>query len=218
MPTATEIIAALEVVAHRGIVIAGLWHVIIGAWGVAASQSWRPSPRLAGVLLVLPLASVTVVSQVFGQVFDAVLFSVLTGVLTVIAARSSLAEVQRQNWTSGLGELLVMFSWVYPHFLEGHSTFTYLIASPLGLLPCPTLSMVIGWALLGYGPASRAWSLTLAGMAIFYGLFGALRLGVESDLVLLLGGCALGARGLSHLRLPQRRSLVVSAKLTMLPA
>ena len=207
MPTAPEILAALESIAHRGILIAGVWHVVIGAWVVAASQSWRPSPRLGGVLLVLPLVSVSITSWVFGQVFDAVMFTLLAGVLAVIAARSSLAEVRRQTWTSGFGALLLMFAWVYPHFLEGHSTFTYLIAAPMGLLACPTLSLVIGWSLLGYGPASRAWSLTLAGAGLFYGLFGAFRLGVRIDLVLLVGAMALAARGLVHFRVPERKSL-----------
>ena len=207
MPTAPEILAALESIAQRGIVIAGVWHVVIGAWVVAASQSWRPSPRLAGVLLVLPLVSVSIASWVFGQVFNAAIFTGLTGVLAVIAARSSLAEVRRQTWTAGLGALLLMFAWVYPHFLEGHSTFTYLIASPMGLLPCPTLSLVIGWSLLGYGPTSRGWSLTLAGAGVFYGLFGAVQLGVWIDLVLVVGAMALAARGLVHLRVAERRSL-----------
>ena len=207
MPTAGEILAGLETIAHRGIIVAGVWHAIVAAWVVAASQSWRPSPRLAGLLLALPLLSVSVAAWVFGQVFNGLVFSGLTVVLTVIASRSSLAEVQRQAWTWSAGALLVLFAWVYPHFLEGHSVFTHVIAAPMGLLPCPTLSLVIGWTLLGYGPASRAWALTLSAAGIFYGLFGALRLGVRIDLVLLLGALALGARALAHLRLAERKTL-----------
>ncbi len=207
MPAATEILAGLETTAQRGIVIAGLWHVVIGAWVAAASQSWRPSPRLAGVMLVFPVASVAVVAGVFGEVFNAVVFTALTLVLAVIAARSSLAEVRRQASSWSVGALLVMFAWVYPHFLAGHSLFTYVIASPMGLLPGPTLSLVIGWSLLGYGPPSRAWSLTLALAGLFYGLFGALRLGVWIDLGLVGGALVLAVRGLAPLRLGERRNL-----------
>jgi hypothetical protein len=37
------------------------------------------------------------------------------------------------------------------------------------------------------GLNSRAWSLGLAAIGIFYGIFGVLRLGVTIDVVLLLG-------------------------------
>ena len=80
---------------------------------------------------------------------------------------------------------------IYPHFLVGPAA-SYLYASPAGLLPCPTLAIAIGFALLGNGLGSRPWSLTLAAVGLFYGLFGVFRLGVYLDIALVGGAIALG--------------------------
>lgn len=61
----------------------------------------------------------------------------------------------------------------------------------MGLIPCPTLAMVIGLAMIGGGLGSRAWSYTLAGFGLFYGVFGVARLGVVLDLPLIAGAVAL---------------------------
>jgi len=55
------------------------------------------------------------------------------------------------------------------------------------LIPCPTLSFTIGFAMLANGFSSRVWSIVLVIIGVFYGLFGALRLGVHLDFVLLAG-------------------------------
>ena len=50
---------------------------------------------------------------------------------------------------------------------------------PTGLVPCPTLSIVIGLALIVEGLDSRIWTSVLVGATgVFYGIFGAVRLGV----------------------------------------
>jgi hypothetical protein len=85
------------------------------------------------------------------------------------------------------GSLLFVFGWVYPHFLETRSILTYLYAAPTGLIPCPTLSTVIGLSLILGGLGSRAWSLTLGFAGIFYGVFGAAWLGVTIDWFLAVG-------------------------------
>jgi hypothetical protein len=66
-----------------------------------------------------------------------------------------------------------------------------LYASPVGLVPCPTLAVAIGFALVGNGLGSRVWSLTLAALGLFYGLFGVLRLTVLLDIGLVGGALAL---------------------------
>lgn len=95
-------------------------------------------------------------------------------------------------WTRGIGVATIAFGWLYPHFLEGYAT-AYLYASPVGLVPCPTLAVGIGFALLGNELGSRVWSLTLAALGLFYGLFGVLRLGVFLDIGLVAGAVALAA-------------------------
>jgi hypothetical protein len=93
-------------------------------------------------------------------------------------------------WAFWAGVASLSYGWLYPHFLDV-DPIAYLVAAPVGLVPCPTLAVVIGVALLGGGLGSRAWSLVLAALGLFYGLFGVFRLGVLLDLGLLLAATVL---------------------------
>jgi hypothetical protein len=64
------------------------------------------------------------------------------------------------------------------------------VAAPLGLSPCPTLSAVIGLTLMLDLVWSRAWSWMLAAFGAAYGLIGALRLGVAIDVLLFGAHCS----------------------------
>jgi hypothetical protein len=94
-------------------------------------------------------------------------------------------------WSLIFGILMISFGWIYPHFLEEGTWLKYLFAAPMGLIPCPTLSVTIGFAMLANGFSSRIWSIVLVVIGVFYGLFGALRLGVHMDYVLLAGALLL---------------------------
>ncbi len=82
---------------------------------------------------------------------------------------------------------MIIFGLVYPHFLNTDSFFKYLYASPAGLIPCPTLSLLIGFALLYNGFGSQSITITLIAFGLFYGIFGVLKLTVYLDLFLLFG-------------------------------
>ena len=75
----------------------------------------------------------------------------------------------------------------------------------MGLIPCPTLSLVIGFTLLAGGFGSKAWSLVLVAAGTFYGLFGVARLGVVLDVV--LAGGALCLLALTQSRRPARKPI-----------
>ena len=86
--------------------------------------------------------------------------------MTALAMRGDRRPVWRGSaWTRGIGLVMIGFGWVYPHFLEGPAI-DYLYASPVGLVPCPTLAVAIGFALLGNGLGSRAWALTIGAVAL----------------------------------------------------
>ena len=70
---------------------------------------------------------------------------------------------------------------------------TYGYAAPLGVLPCPTLSAVIGATLILGLLGSAVWSITLAVAGLVYGAVGVFVFGVQLDYVLLAG--ALGLTG-----------------------
>jgi hypothetical protein len=92
------------------------------------------------------------------------------------------------------GLALFAFGWAYPHFLDSVSFLPYLYRAPTGLIPCPTLAIVIGLALVLDGLGSRALCLALGVAGLFYGVTGVVRLGVVIDWTLLLGAAVLLAR------------------------
>lgn len=193
MPPPDDILAGLSEIAQRGFGWALFVHLLLGALGAR----WLLGRRLAasGVSLVLGLllGSVCSLAFWFGMVFNGVVFFLLAGVLIAsdfghVPARSGVLP----DWLARVvGGLLASFGWVYPHFLPDRAPLTYLVAAPLGLLPCPTLAFAAGIALVFPRSVSRPAACSLAGAALFYGLFGALRLGVRLDLLLVVGGMAL---------------------------
>ena len=142
--------------------------------------------------------SVAALAFAFGNLFTGWVFAVSVLALTGLAMNRDRRPVSRGSaWTGRIGVAMVAFGWLYPHFLEGHAT-AFLYASPVGLVPCPTLAVAIGFALLGNGLGSRVWSLTLVAVGLFYGLFGVLRLGVFLDIGLVGGAVALAASAFRH--------------------
>lgn len=188
-----------------------LWHVLAMAAGLALLRGWRPSPRLAGLLLTAPLSSVSILAFLFGNRFNGFAFAGLAGVLFAVALRScadSYSPFPRPAWTKVAGSVLVAFGWFYPHFFRESSTFHYAVVAPLGVIPCPTLSFLIGATLLA-GGMSPLWSGVLGLGGLFYGVVGVLRLGVRIDIVLVLGAVvllAIAGRRFRGLELPGRRA------------
>jgi hypothetical protein len=194
MPNAAEILAGLGRIANGGFGYAVLWHLAVGTVSAALWHGWSPSPRLAGGLLCLPLVSVSCSAWAFGNPFNGSSFALLAAVLGCLAWRAPAGQTRSgRPWTITLGGLLIAFAWSYPHFLVGRPTRAYLYGAPMGLIPCPTLSLLIGSTLVGFGPNTKRWSLVLTGAGVFYALFGAMRLGVLIDLVLLAGSLGLVA-------------------------
>lgn len=88
------------------------------------------------------------------------------------------------------GAALITYGWCYPRFLDSQPFAAYALAAPIGLVPCPTLAVLVGLALRKPRLFSGVWMRTLAAAGVFYGAFGVLRLGVRLDVGLLLGSMA----------------------------
>jgi hypothetical protein len=128
-----------------------------------------------------------------GNPFNGTTFAVLSMSLAAVAWRLPAERVRIAKWSSvALGAVLVVFGWVYPHFVEAQSWTSLAVAAPLGLVPCPTLSVIIGLTMTFDLLRSKGWSWILSAFGIAYGLVGVLMLGVRIDVVLLLGGVVLG--------------------------
>lgn len=192
MPTPDEILGGLLTIANSWKPIAVLWHAYFAFLAGALLLGWRPSARQVGALLIPPIASVSLLAWIGGNPFNGSAFVLLSLVLALLlpGVPTGQARVAELPW-SVLGGLLFAFAWVYPHFLDAEPGYAYLYAAPLGLIPCPTLSMAVGIALVFRGLDSRAWSVALIAAAVFYGVFGSLYLGVGIDWILAGGGLCL---------------------------
>lgn len=192
MPAPNEILAVLSRIATQAQGVALFWHAVLACALMAMASGWRPSARRFGVLSLAPVVSVSVLALTYGSLFNGATFALLALALLLAAGWSSHEPwAPVPAWSAAAGVLLIGFAWVYPHFLP-HATWpAYLLAAPMGLVPCPTLALLIGLALWGKRPDSPAWSWLLAGAGFFYGAFGVLRLGVWLDVGLLLGVVAL---------------------------
>jgi hypothetical protein len=168
------------------------WHVLVGICALAIWRGWRPTRRMAGLFLSAPLASVGIHAWAFDSPFNAIVFGVGAVALAILALCGPCEPVASgEPWAVRWGAGLVTFAWIYPHFLDGGSTMQYLYAAPIGTIPCPSLALVAGAALIGDGLIGGAWTRLLASMVTFYAVFGVLRLGVALDIVLLAGAVGL---------------------------
>jgi len=191
MPAPGEILDSLAAIANRAYVLAIAWHIAIAFAVAALANGWRPTNQAARVALAAPIASVAALAFAFGNPFNGVVFTAATIALVAIGAGGDTRPVSTGTpVTTLVGIAMIVFGWVYPHFLAAPPA-AYIYAAPVGLVPCPTLSAAIGFAVLGNGLGRRAWSGVLAGLGLFYGVFGALRLGVHLDVGLLVGAATL---------------------------
>jgi len=207
MPDPKTILDQLTLASNSAAGVAMGWHVALVVAVVALGLGWRPSNRLAGVMLAAPIGSAAAVMFTFGNPFNGAVLGVLSLSLALLALRLE-ARTASPAFTAArpAGILMIVFGALYPHFLQRGAPLAYLYAAPTGLIPCPTLSLVIGFALLAGGLGSRAWSLVLASVGLFYGVFGVARLRVYLDIPLILGAAAL-----LILAIRQRRLAMVPA-------
>jgi hypothetical protein len=188
MPTPEIILAGLKGIANDWKWLAIFWHIYFATLVLGLSMGGRPSKRITGILLGLPFFSVSTLAWLSGNPFNGTLFALSGIVILVLSIKLPMERIRiAPPWAVIAGTLMFVFGWIYPHFLESASFLPYLYAAPTGLIPCPTLSIIIGLAIILGGLESRAWSLFLGIIGVFYSIFGAARLGVTFDWVLLLG-------------------------------
>jgi hypothetical protein len=201
MPSSIDILEGLARIANGAFGYAVAWHLVVPAVLVAVMGGWHPSKRLAAFLLGAPVASASVFAWLYGNPFNGTVLAIVSVAMVSSAWRSSDQPIAKASgWSPLVGLALVAFAWVYPHFLEDRSALAYLYGAPMGLIPCPSLALSIGLCLLAESPGGRRQASILAVAGGFYALYGALRLGVWIDLVLIVGAGALVARNITDAR------------------
>jgi len=173
-----EIVAGIQTIVNNNMLIATLWHVAIYGLIISLLFHWNPSNKLMAILLCLPVVSVSIIAWYSGNPFNGTLFAILAILIIIfgLKATSHPITISQVNFLV-IGILMIAFALLYPHFLETNSIVKYLYASPVGLIPCPTLN--------GFG--SNALTISLIVYGLFYGLFGIFRLGVTLDIGLIIG-------------------------------
>ncbi len=192
MSRTEEILKGLNAIANNYSTIAIIWHALFYLLLAALIARWQPPNKLAGLLIGLPLISVAVFAWLSGNPFNGLLFSLLTVLIVIFGLKASSQPIQTsQTVFMVTGILMIIFGLVYPHFIDVAPPIKYLYASPTGLIPCPTLSLLIGFVLLYNGFGSQSITLTLVVFGLFYGLFGVFKLAVYLDIFLVIGSVTL---------------------------
>ena len=192
MPTREEIIAGLTTIANQYSNIAIVWHIIIVIIIAALFAGWKPGNMLMIILLSSLLMSDSSFAGTGDNFFNAAIFALLV-IVSIYAALKSGNGIIRgdRSWPDIAGLLLIIFGLIYPEFLHTNSPIEFAYAAPTGLIPCPTLCVLTGFALLYKGFGSVTWSMTIVASGIFYGLFGVFYLGVYLDWFLVAGSLIL---------------------------
>jgi hypothetical protein len=192
MTNAADILEQLGRTAREAWPVAMLWHGVLAAGLVAVLFGARPRLRVATAALAAPLASVSIVSFRFGNPVNGIVFAALSLSTLALSLRCAASPVHPPaRGAMVVGAFAFVFGGVYPHFLDGFPRTAYLYAAPVGVVPCATLSAVVGLALLVAAGAPRAYKIVLAAAGLFYGLVGVIWLGVAIDAVLILASVAL---------------------------
>jgi hypothetical protein len=206
MPEAEEILASLERITNGATAVAIAWHVVLFVTFAAIVAGFRPSRRALAWMSLLPVLSVSAVAHWYEARFNGFVFVVLTAVLAFSIPRGKDEKIRRgPPWAVVLGSAMIAFAWTYPHFLDAsRSPFAYLYAAPVGLIPCPTLSLVIGVTLVTGASTGTRGAIVLAAAGLFYGFVGLVKLNVEIDAVLVAGALGLLALALRSTATPIR--------------
>jgi hypothetical protein len=192
MPKTEDIINGLQTIVNEYSTFAIIWHAVFYLLLAAIIFKWQPSNKSLALILCLPLLSVAVFAWLTGNPFNGILFSVLTILVLIFGLKASNQSIEvSQVPFQVIGILMIVFGLIYPHFITGDPLLKYLYASPAGLIPCPTLSIVIGILLVFSGLGSQSITLTLTAFGLFYGFFGVLKLGVYLDTFLVFGTLSL---------------------------
>ncbi len=192
MPKTEEIINGLQTIVNDYSFFAIVWHAVFYLLLAALIAKWQPSNKVFGFLICLPLLSVAVFAWLSGNPFNGILFSIMAILIVIFGFRASSQPINiSQVPFMVIGTIMIVFGLIYPHFINPDSFLKYLYASPVGLIPCPTLSILIGFLLLYNGFGSHSITLTFIIFGLFYGIFGVLKLAVYLDIFLVFGTIAL---------------------------
>jgi hypothetical protein len=186
MPNASEILTSLEFLANKYFWLAMVWHIIILIVVIFSTYSKKPNAKIYFGTCGLLFLSVSMMAAMVTNIFNLIVFLALALVFikkSVTTASSQLYLIQPVV-NRILSYILILSGLIYPHFL-GPEMLMYIVAAPVGIIPCPTLLVTSGITLM-FSMPNKKLTYLLAGANIFYGMIGVFFLGVTLDVLLLL--------------------------------
>jgi hypothetical protein len=168
-----------------------LWHALLITFFILFSRQ-AVTNRLTGYLVSLLFLSVSLFAWQIRNPFNGLVFLV-AGLLLIIVTRrqKNFSVVLNKNvWFKTAGILVFLSGFVYPHFLS-NDVWVHLVVAPIGLIPCPTLLIVTGLALIIDLKQPRLFLTLLIVLDAFYGLFGVFKLEVSLDGILIVSALVL---------------------------
>jgi hypothetical protein len=188
MPNPEQILNGLTLAANQYIWLNIAWHIIAFALLAFLFTGRKLNQKLLASGMSMGLLSVGYIAVQVSNPFNAVIFALFALIFGIYTLKFKKIEVGvKWDLITVLGLIMVLFGFVHPHFLVAKSWVNYLYASPLGMIPCPTLSAFIGFTLMLKGFQSKRWMFTAGIIGLFYGIFGVVRLKVELDIMLIAG-------------------------------
>ena len=135
MPTPEQILSGLDDISNQWRTLAIVWHAYFGVLVLALIVRLGASKRVLGILLALPLLSVSALAWASGNPFNGSFFACLGMGLIAIALAFPVDSTRvAPFWEVVSGSLMFLFGWVYPHFVDTSSMVLYLYAAPTGFL------------------------------------------------------------------------------------
>ncbi|RSK35076.1 hypothetical protein EJA01_06680 [Rhodovulum iodosum] len=193
-----EISASLAEIARALVGYAGALHVVFPV--VLVLGLVLPHLRtvlFAGAMAFLALSAATV-SVIYLLVPNIIAFSAIFVLVCRAYLRGELAfDLGRTGAADrAVGGLALLFGFWYLHWVAAPVWWNALLASPLGVLNCPTLLAICGFLCLSTPPRSAMLTLTAAFVTLYFGIFGIVFLGAYIDVVLVVVALYLAVRTL----------------------
>lgn len=146
----------------------------------------KPKRLLFDGMIAAVVLSVSAVSIASGNPFNFITFLLLSffAVLELFKGRT---VIDRPRWNVRTVACLAvaLFGLWYPHFVEANPAMMLLV-SPLGALPCPTLTVVLALVNLYYPNVHKGFFTALTAFGLFYGITGVVMMKVYMDIPLML--------------------------------
>lgn len=187
MPSAEQICLGLQATAEGFLWLAVIQHALLL---IVLVLLWKLRARFGRmvslyVTLTFALVSFMAISQA-GNPFTGIVFAILAllGVRELLWPRMDYSLKDTLTLQIIIAAVAGFVGFWYPHFID--NKLLALVASPYGLIPCPTLLVCLAIFLLVYPHTNRIWHWCLTIVALYYSLTGVLRLKVNIDIVLLL--------------------------------